>query len=152
MTGAAAPGSPGSGAPAGGSLARRQLPPVAGLAVASIALMLIGAIYLAAQFPGHPALALPVSLVGAGALLTIAALVLLSRIRPFAWPVFFLVFRWPLLSYLVIAGLLEYLFARDHAPGSVLAVLTATLVVFAVNVPVILAFTVARFQAPGPPA
>jgi drug/metabolite transporter (DMT)-like permease len=131
------------------SLADRRLPPVAEIAVASIALMLTGGIYLAAQLPGHPALVLPVALVIAGALLTTAALVLLSRIRPFAWRTFFLVFRWGLAAYLVIAGLLGYVFIHDHTPGTVMAVLAATLAVFAFDVPVILAFTVARFQEPG---
>jgi|CZKT01.1.fsa_nt_gi hypothetical protein len=126
----------------------RKLPPVAEIAVVSVGLLLVGGVYLAAQLPGHPALVLPVTTVTVGALLTAAAVVLLSRIRPFAWPTFFLVFRWALVAYVVIAGLLGYVFIRDHTPGSVLAVLAATLVVFAVDVPVILAFTVARFQDP----
>ena len=129
-------------------VADRKLPPVAEIAVVSIALMLVGGVYLAAQLPGHPALALPVAMVAAGALLTVADTVMLSRIRPFAWPTFFLVFRWGLVAYLVIAGLLGYVFIRDHTPGATMAVLAATLVVFAFDVPVILAFTVARFQNP----
>jgi hypothetical protein len=133
--------------PAGGAAARK-LPPVAEVAVASITLMLVGGVYLAAQIPGHPALALPVAMVAAGAVLTVADTAMLSRIRPFAWPTFFLVFRWALVAYLVIAGLLGYVFVRDHTPGATMAVLAATLVVFAFDVPVILAFTVARFQNP----
>jgi hypothetical protein len=105
-------------------------------------------VYLAAQLPGHPALALPVAMVAIGGLLTVADVAMLSRIRPFAWPTFFLVFRWGLVAYLVIAGLLGYVFIRDHTPGATMAVLAATLVVFAFDVPVILAFTVARFQNP----
>jgi hypothetical protein len=135
------------GAPAA-SVADRKLPPVAEIAALSIALMLVGGVYLAAQIPGHPALALPATTVTVGALLTAAAMVLLGRIRPFAWPTFFLVFRWGLVAYAVIAGLLGYVFIRDHTPGAVMAVLAATLVVFALDVPVILAFTVARFQNP----
>ncbi|HUY51556.1 MAG TPA: hypothetical protein VMV92_38610 [Streptosporangiaceae bacterium] len=130
------------------SVADRKLPPIAEIAVASIALMLAGGVYLAAQLPGHPALGLPVGLVAAGALLTAADMVLLSRIQPFAWPTFFLVFRWGLVAYLVIAGLLGYVFIRDHTPGATMAVLAAMLVVFALDVPLILAFTVARFQNP----
>jgi hypothetical protein len=131
-----------------GRVADRKLPPVAEIAVVSIALMLVGGVYLAAQLPGHPALAFPVAMVAAGALLTVAAMAMLSRIRPFAWPTFFMVFRWALVAYLVIAGLLGYVFIRDHTPGTAMAVLAATLVVFAFDVPVILAFTVARFQDP----
>jgi hypothetical protein len=142
MTGDVTPGTPTE------SVADRKLPPVAEIAVVSIALMLVGGVYLAAQIPGHPALALPVALVAAGAFLTAADMVLLSRVRPFAWPTFFLVFRWGLVAYLVIAGLLGYVFIRDHTPGATMAVLGATLAVFALDVPVILAFTVARFQNP----
>lgn len=126
----------------------RKLPPVAETAVASICMMLIGGVYLAAKLPGHPGLVLPVGLVIAGAALTVAALGMLSRIRPFAWPTFFLVLRWGLLAYLIIAGMLEFVFIRDHTPASTMAVLTATLFVFAVDVPTILAFTVARFAEP----
>jgi hypothetical protein len=151
MTGDATQAAAAGGAPAA-SPADRRLPPVAELAVASVALMLIGGVYLAAHLPGHPGLAVPVATVAAGALLTAVDLVLLSRIRPFAWPVFFLVFRWALVAYLVIAGLLGFVFIRDHTPGATLAVLVATLVVFAIDVPLILAFTVARYADPGPAA
>jgi hypothetical protein len=126
----------------------RKLPPIAEVAVVSMALMMVGGIYLAAQLPKQPGLAVPVALVIAGGALTLADLAVLSRIRPFAWSTFFLVIRWALLAYLVIAGLLEYVFIRDHTPGSTMAVLTFTLLVFALDVPTILAFTVARFADP----
>ena len=129
----------------------RKLPPVAEIAVVSICLMLIGGIYLAAKLPGHPSLVAPVALVVAGGVLTVADLVILSRIRPFAWSAFFLVMRWAFLAYLVIAGMLEYVFIRDHTPGTTMAVLTATLFVFALDVPTILAFTVARYADPEAP-
>lgn len=125
-----------------------RTPPIAETAVVSICLMLIGGIYLAAQLPGHPGLVVPVALVAAGGLLTVVDMVMLSRLRPFAWKTFFLVMKWALLAYVVIAGMLEFVFIRDHTPGSTMAVLTATLVVFAIDVPTILAFTVARFADP----
>jgi hypothetical protein len=131
------------------SLTRRRLPPVAEIAVASIAAMLAGGIYLAAHLPGHVSLAIPVATLAAGGLATLAGLGLLSRIRPFAWPVFFQVFRWGLLGYLIIAAVLAFVFIHDHTPGATMAVLAGTLAVFAVDVPLILAFTVARFQRPG---
>jgi hypothetical protein len=49
-------------------------------------------------------------------------------------------------------GLLAFVFIHDHTPAAPMAVLAATLAVFAVDVPLILAFTVARFQDPAPPA
>lgn len=130
------------------SLTGRRLPPVAEIAVVSIALMLGGGIYLAAHLPGRVSLAVPGATLAAGALLTLADVGLLSRIRPFAWPVFFQVLRWGLLAYLVIAAVLAFVFIHDHTPGTTMAVLAGTLAVFAVDVPLILAFTVARFARP----
>ncbi|HEY2428783.1 MAG TPA: hypothetical protein VGI06_07630, partial [Acidimicrobiales bacterium] len=72
----------------------------------------------------------------------------LSRLRSFAWATFFLVGKWALVAYLVIAGMLEYVFVLDHTRGSVLVVLTLMLAVFAVNIPLLLAFSVARYQPP----
>ena len=132
-------------APAAPAVARRR-PPVAEMAVASMVLVLVGGVYLAAHLPKHPPLAVPTALLLAGAVLTLADVAMLSRIRPFAWKSFFLVLRWALLAYLVIGGLLEFVFVFDHTAGATLVVLTATLVVFAVDVPTILAFTVARYQ------
>lgn len=125
-----------------------KLPPVAEIALVSVILMFIGGIYLAAQLPGHASVAAPVGLVIAGGVLTLADVAVLSRVRPFAWSAFFLVLRWALAAYAVIAGILIFVFVRDHTPATAMALLIASLVVFAVDVPTILAFTVARFQLP----
>jgi hypothetical protein len=53
---------------------------------------------------------------------------------------------WALAAYLVIAGMLEFVFVLDHTRGGLLIVLTLMLAVFAVNVPLLLAFSVARYQ------
>ena len=108
--------------------------------------MLVGGVYLAAHLPHPPPLAPAVGLVAAGGVLTLVALLLLSRITPFAWSVFFKVARWALLAYVVIAGLLGFTFIYDHTRGATLIVLVATLVVFALDVPAIIAFTVARYD------
>ena len=130
----------------GPTVLERRLPPVAELAVASVALMLSGGVYLAAHLPNPPPLAPAIGLLSGGGALTACALVLLSRIRPFAWGTFFLVARWALLAYVVIAGLLGFVFVYDHTQGATLAVLILTLVVFALDVPAIMAFTVARYH------
>lgn len=126
-----------------------RLPPVAELIVGSVALMLSGGVYLASYLPRQPPLAPAVGLLIAGGALTVVALFLLSRIRPFAWRTFFLVARWAFVAYAVIAGLLGFVFIYDHTRGSTLAVLISTLVVFALDVPAIIAFTVARFERVG---
>jgi hypothetical protein len=124
----------------------RRLPPVAELMVVSVALMLASGIYLAMHLPRQPSLAPAVGLVIAGGAMTIVAMGLLSRIRPFAWVTFFTVAKWALAAYVVIAGLLAYVFIYDHTSGPTLAVLIVTLAVFAVDVPAIIAFTVARYD------
>lgn len=122
----------------------RRLPPFAHLGVLSIALMLVGGILLASRMP-RPALAAPIALVAAGGAVTVVDLALLLRVRGFAWGTFRLVFGWALVAYAVIAGLLVFTFAADGTPAGPMAVLGLTLAVFAVDVPAILAFTVARY-------
>jgi hypothetical protein len=70
----------------------------------------------------------------------------LARVRDFAWRTFFVVGGWALAAYLVIAGMLEFVFVLDHTQGGLLIVLTLMLAVYAVNVPLLLAFSVARYQ------
>lgn len=143
------------GAPPGGAQAlppalTRRPPPVAELVVGSIVLMLTGGITLAASLPRPPDLAPAIGLVVAGGVLTVAAVVVLSRCKTLAWDRFFQVVRWALLAYAVFAGILVDVFVTDHTAGGTLAVLAATLVVFAVDVPLVLAFTVAWYQQPRP--
>ena len=76
----------------------------------------------------------------------LAAAAVLARVRDFAWRTFFVVGGWALAAYLVIAGMLEFVFVLDHTRGSLLIVLTLMLAVYAVNVPLLLAFSVARYQ------
>ncbi|MDA8311102.1 MAG: hypothetical protein M0Z46_10925 [Actinomycetota bacterium] len=134
----------------GATVLTRRLPPIAELVVGSLALMLTGGVYLAAHLPHPPPLAPAVALLAAGAVLTVVAVVLLARIRPFAWRTFLAVARWALLAYAVIAGLLAYVFVDDGTRGATLAVLVLTLAVFAVDVPAVIAFTVARYDEPVP--
>lgn len=123
-----------------------RLPPVAELTVASLVLMFSGGIYVASYLPRQPSLVPAVALVAAGGVLTAVAMVLLSRIRPFAWHTFFVVARWSLLAYVVIAGMLAFVFIYDHTPASTLAMLVVTLAIFAVDVPTVIGFTVARYD------
>jgi membrane protein YdbS with pleckstrin-like domain len=74
-----------------------------------------------------------------------ANVVALSRIPDFAWDRFFEVGKWSLLAYAVIAGMIEWVFLRNHVSGGTLVVLTLSLVVFAVHVPMLVGFTVARY-------
>ena len=124
----------------------RPLPPVTQLGMVSLALIVAGGIYLSAHLPRHVPLGPAIALLAASAVLLAANMVALSRVRDFAWDRFFEVGKWSLLAYAVIAGMIEYAFLRDHIRGGALVVLTLSLVVFAVHVPVLIGFTVARYD------
>jgi hypothetical protein len=85
------------------------------------------------------------ALLVAAAVLMVIAGTLLARIGDFAWATFALVFKWALLAYVVIAGMIEFAFVHDHTRGSSLVIVTLMLVIFASSVPTTIAFTVARF-------
>jgi hypothetical protein len=126
----------------------RKLPPVAGTALASMALVIVGTIYLAANIGRDPSLAIPVALDALAALLLIGAAVMAGRIEGFAWRIFFVVARWALLAYVLIAGMIAFVFVKDNTPAAQLATLTVGLVLFVLDVTLILAFSVARYQPP----
>jgi hypothetical protein len=123
----------------------RSLPPVTQLGMASLALIVAGGIYLSAHLPRHVPLGPAIALLAASILLLAVNMILLARVRDFAWDRFFEVGKWSLLAYLVIAGMIEYAFLRDHIRGGSLVVLTLSLAVFAVHVPMLVGFTVARY-------
>jgi len=127
-------------------VSEQRLPPVTELGVVSMALIVTGGISIAAQLPGHVALGLPVALLAASALIMVWNVVSLARAPGFNRPLFIEVARWALLAYCVIAGILEWVFVKDGTRGGVLVVLTLSLAVFAVHVPLLIGFTVARFQ------
>ena len=130
----------------------RRLPPVTQIGMTSLALIVAGGIYLAAHLPNHVPLAPAIALLTVSVLLLAGNLALLARVPDFPWSRFFDIAKWALLAYSIIAGMIEYSFLRDHITGGVLVVLTLSLVVFAVHVPVLIGFTVARFDQAEEPA
>jgi len=82
------------------------------------------------------------------AVLLAASVFLLSRLRQFAWDRFFLVWRWALLAYVISAGMIGFAFVHDHTRGTTLALVLVMLVIFALDVPLIIATTVARYSSP----
>jgi hypothetical protein len=123
-----------------------RLPPVTQIGMASLALIVAAGIYLSAHLPKHVPLAPAIALLGASALLLAGNLIALSRVKAFAWTRFMQIARWAMLAYALIAGMIEYAFVRNHTSGGPLVVLTLSLVVFAVHVPVLIGFTVARYD------
>jgi hypothetical protein len=129
-------------------MTERRLPPVTQMGMASLALIVAGGIYLSAHLPHHVPLGPAVALLAASALLLAGNLTALARVKGFAWGRFFAVAKWSLLAYLIIAGMIEYSFLRDHLSGGPLVVLSLSLLVFAVHVPILIGFTVARYYEP----
>jgi hypothetical protein len=138
-------------APTEADLADRQLPPVIEAGCAGLALAIAGVIYLSAYIPGHPSLAPAIGLLAASAATVLGNVLVLSRIDQFAWWMFWKVWRWTMVAYAIIAGMLMYVFIFDQIPTGQLTLLVLTLAVFAVNIPTMLAFSVARFQPPKRP-
>jgi hypothetical protein len=126
-------------------MTERRLPPVTELGMASLALIVAGGIYLSAHLPEHVPLGPAVALLAASALLLLGNLLALSRVDGFAWRTFAGVAKWALLAYAITAGLIEFAFVRNNLSGGPLVVLTLSLVIYAVHVPILIGFTVARY-------
>ncbi len=123
----------------------RRDPPVLQLATLALVLIVIGGIYQVSHLPRSVPLTLPwILLAGAFALLA-AAVVSISTIEDFAWGRFTTVGRWVLLAYAVTAGMLEYVFIQNGTRGASLVVLTLSIVVYWLTVPLLVAYTVARY-------
>ena len=123
-----------------------RLPPVTQLGMLSLGLIVAGGIYLASHLPKHVPLGPAFALLAASALVMTGNILALSRVRGFNWRLFFGVGKWALVAYAIIAGILEYVFVKDGTRGGELVVLSLSLVVFAVHVPMLIGFTVARYQ------
>lgn len=125
-----------------------SLPPVAEVSVAAMILIIVGGIYMASHLPHSAPTTLPIIvLVGAAGLIA-WNVIALSRLREFSWSSFWLVGRWALVAYAVIGGMLLYVFLRDGTRGTQLVLVTLMLIAYAVIIPTLLAFSVARYQPP----
>ncbi|MGH8278943.1 MAG: hypothetical protein ACRETQ_05195 [Gammaproteobacteria bacterium] len=129
-----------------GSEAEPRLPPVTQLGMASLALIVVAVIYLAAYMPEQVPLAAAVILLALSAALLALNLAWLTRVRGFHWRRFFQVAGWALLAYVITAGIIEYAFVRNGLDGGLLLVLTLSIAIYAVHVPVLIGFTVARYD------
>lgn len=124
----------------------RKLPPVALVGALALGLAISGVSYLSASLPNEPPLAPAIGLLTVAAAAVVVNVVALARARDFAWRPFFTVGGWTLVAYGLIAALLMFVFVYNELPARQLAFLIATLAVGAVDIPMILAFSVARYQ------
>jgi len=129
-------------------MSERRLPPVTQLGMLSLGLIVAAVIYLSAHLPQHVSLGPAIALLAVSALLLVGTVVALWRTPGFAWVRFIEVAKWALLAYSIIAGMILYVFLRNHTSGGPLVVMTLCLVVFALTVPVLIGFTTARYADP----
>jgi hypothetical protein len=129
-------------------MTEHRFPPFTQIGMASLALIVAGGIYLSSHLPQHVPLGPAIGLLVGSTVLLTANLASLRRVRGFAWPRFFQVARWALLAYAFTAGMIEYAFLRDHLSGGPLVILTLSLLIYALQVPTLIAFTVARYDTP----
>jgi hypothetical protein len=127
-------------------MTEKRYPPVTQLGMFSLALIVAGGIYLSSHIPQHVPLGPAIALLIASTVVLGVNLAWLSRVSDFPWERFFQVGRWSLLAYLFTAGMIEYAFLRDHLSGGPLVILTLSLVVYALQVPTLIGFTVARYE------
>jgi hypothetical protein len=127
-------------------MTEKRYPPVTQLGMFSLALIVAGGIYLSSHIPQHVPLGPAIGLLVASTVVLAFNFVLLSRVPDFAWARFFQVGRWALLAYLFTAGMILYAFLRDHLSGGPLVILTLSLIVYALQVPTLIGFTVARYE------
>ncbi|MCC6223294.1 MAG: hypothetical protein IT201_07345 [Thermoleophilia bacterium] len=124
----------------------QRVPRVTHAGVAALALLFSGGIYLASYLPHQPSLAPAIGLLAGAFVLVLWSVIALTRTPGFAWRTFGVVARWVLLAYVVISGMFVYMFLRNGTRGEPLVVMILMLVVFALAVTLLIAFTVARYD------
>jgi hypothetical protein len=126
----------------------RPYPPVAWLSAGALCLVIFGGIFLASYAPRQAPVSVTFPLLGAASALLLSSFIQLVRLKEFSWTTFVTVFKWALLAYVITSGMIEFAFVRDHTRGASLVLVSLMLVIFAVSVPITIAFTVARYAEP----
>jgi uncharacterized membrane protein YoaK (UPF0700 family) len=126
--------------------AERAFPKAIEVAVVSLAAVVVGGVWLGSHAPRRPPLGLPTVLLVVAAALLLIGVIMITRVAGFSWDTFVRVGRWALLAYVIAAGMIEFAFVRNHTRGAPLVVVTGMLLVFALDVPFIIATTVARYE------
>ena len=129
-----------------GSSTAPKFPAAIEVVVVSLACVVVGGIWLGSHATERPPLVLPTILLIVAAALLAAGVVMITRVAGFSWDTFVRVGRWALLAYVVAAGMIEFAFVHNDTSGAPLAVVTGLLVLFALDVPFIIATTVARYE------
>ncbi|MCL4508628.1 MAG: hypothetical protein M1296_03770 [Chloroflexi bacterium] len=120
--------------------------PIVACTIGSIVCSFLAIGIIAAYLPQAVPLVWPLAFLAASGVLLATAIVCLLRLRQFAWPLFFAVARWILVLTAVFVVLSVYVFTVDGTNGVTLTVLAIVLVLTALNVPILVGFSVARHE------
>lgn len=129
-------------------LADLKRPPVWECGVVTLICVVVSVVLLASYIPTLPDTVPVYILLAAGTILIGVQLFLVGSMDNFSRRSFHTVGGYALIAYIVIGGMIEYTFIRNGVRGQELALLTWGLALFVLDVPLILGFSVARYQAP----
>jgi hypothetical protein len=124
----------------------KPFPKAVELVTLSLAAIIVGGVWLGSHAPKRPPLVLPTVLLIVAVVLLLTGIGMIARVPGFSWDTFVRVGRWALVAYVIAAGMIEFAFVKNHTRGAPLLVVTCMLVVFALDVPFLIATTVARYQ------
>ncbi len=123
-----------------------QRSPVAICTIASLVCAFLGIGVMAAYLPDEPPLSWPAAFLTASVLLLAAAALFLQRRPRFAWRLFWSVARWVFVGTLIFSATAVFVFVYDGTRGPTLAIMAAVLVLTAIDIPLLIAFSVARHE------
>ncbi len=133
-------------AEAGPYLGDRSRSPIVAASVSSIVFAFLSVGFIASYLPRKAPMVWPVAFLVVSAVLWIVAVLMLTRLRTFAWPLFFKVLRWVSILPAIFAALAIFVFVSDGTGGSTLLVMVAVLILAAANIPLVIGFSVARHE------
>lgn len=124
----------------------RRMPPVVPVGMAALTLAITGGVLLVAQIGSEPKLTVPAVFIIGAVVAEVVVVAMLASIRPLAWWRFKQVLGWALVAYVLQSAIIEWTFIKNKVPSGPLTLLTLGLVVFSTVVPLMVAFTTARYQ------
>jgi hypothetical protein len=125
---------------------KTKLPPCDLLSVISLSFVIIGGIYMTSYMPEKPPLLGAITLlVVSAAIFLVNSILLVSRLNLIGH-VFFKVAKWIVIVETIISAMLAYVFIYDGVRSTTLVILLMFLVLFALNIPIIVSYTVAKTQ------
>jgi hypothetical protein len=118
--------------------------PIVTASIASIVFAFLAVGILASYLPRTPPLGWSVGCLAISAVLFVVAVGLIARLHTFAWPLFFRVARWVSVLPAVFAATAIFVFVADGTKGAPLAIMITVLLLASANIPLVVAFSVAR--------